>query len=149
MKLKSRALGALAGLLAVVTLGGTATAADRVYTDGPVSVVTSVRTEPGQGNAYMKYLASTYKPMLEEAKKAGHILGYAVYSTQPRGPDDPNMYLVVTYKNMAAFDGLDDRLDAIQEKMVGSMDQRDAATVARGKMRTILGSEMIQQLMLK
>ena len=48
MKLKSRALGALAGLFAVVTLGGTATAADRVYTDGPVSVVTSVRTEPGQ-----------------------------------------------------------------------------------------------------
>ncbi len=29
MKLKSRALGALAGLLAIVTLGGTATAADR------------------------------------------------------------------------------------------------------------------------
>ena len=149
MKLKSRALGALAGLFAAVTLGGTATAADRVYTDGPVSVVTSVRTEPGQGNAYMKYLAATYKPMMEEAKKAGHILGYAVYSTQPRGPDDPNMYLVVTYKNMAAFDGLDDRMDAIQEKMVGSMDQRDDAMAKRERMRTILGSEMIQQLMLK
>jgi hypothetical protein len=149
MKLKSRALGALAGLLAIVALGGTATAADRPFTDGPVSVVTSVRTEPGQANAYMKYLASTYKPMMEEAKKAGHILGYAVYGTQPRGPGDPDMYLVVTYKNMAAFDGLDDRMDAIQEKMVGSMDQRDAATVARGKMRTILGSEMIQQMILK
>ena len=96
----------------------------------------------------MKYLATTYKPMMEEAKKAGHILGYAVYSTQPRGPDDPNMYLVVTYKNMAAFDGLDDRMDAIQEKMVGG-DQREAATIAASKMRTILGSEMIQQLMLK
>ena len=149
MKLKSRALGALAGLLAIVALGGTATAADRPFTDGPVSVVTSVRTEPGQANAYMKYLASTYKPMMEEAKKAGHILGYAVYTTRARSADDPDMYLVVTYKNMAAFDGLDDRMDAIQEKMVGSMDQRDAATVARGKMRTILGSEMIQQMILK
>ncbi len=48
MKLKSRALGALAGLLAVVTLGGTATAADRPYTEGPVSIVTSIRTEPGR-----------------------------------------------------------------------------------------------------
>jgi hypothetical protein len=149
MKLKSRALGALVGLFAAVTLGGIATAADRPFTDGPVSVVTAVRTEPGQDNAYMKYLAATYKPMMEEAKKAGHILGYAVYSTQPRGPDDPDMYLVVTYKNMAAFDGLDDRMDAIQEKMVGNLEQRDAATIARGKMRTILGSEMIQQLVLK
>jgi hypothetical protein len=149
MKLKSRALGALVGLFAAVALGGIASAADRVYTDGPVSVVTSVRTEPGQGNAYMKYLATTYKPMMEEAKKAGHVLDYAVYGTQPRGKNDPDMYLVVTYKNMAALDGLDDRMDAIQEKLVGSMDQRDAATVARGKMRTILGSEMIREMVLK
>jgi hypothetical protein len=149
MKLKSRTLGALVGLCAAVALGGVASAADRVYTDGPVSVVTSVRTEPGQANAYMKYLASTYKPMMEEAKKAAHVLGYAVYGTQPRGKNDPDMYLVVTYKNMAALDGLDDRMDAIQEKLVGSMDQRDAATVARGKMRTILGSEMIREMVLK
>jgi len=149
MKLKSRALGALAGLLAVVALGGTATAADRAYSEGPVSVVTSLRVEPGQFNNYMNYLSSTYKPMMEEAKKAGHILGYAVYTTRARSADDPDMYLVVTYKNMAAFDGLSDRMEAIQEKMVGNQEQRDAATIARGKMRTMVGSEVIQQMILK
>ena len=149
MKLKSRALGALAGLLAIVALGGTATAADRAYSEGPVSVVTSLRTEPGQFNNYMNYLSSTYKPMMEEAKKAGHILGYAVYTTRARSADDPDMYLVVTYKNMAAFDGLSDRMEAIQEKMIGNQDQRDAATIARGKMRTMVGSEVIQQMILK
>jgi len=149
MRLKSRVLGALAGLLAVVTLCGTANAADRVYDEGAVSVVTSLRVEPGQFNSYMKYLSSTYKPLMEEAQKAGHILGYAVYSTRPRSPDDPNMYLVVTYKNMAAFDGLDDRMQAIQEKLLGNEEQRDAAMIARGKMRTMLGSEVIQQLVLK
>ena len=149
MKLKSRALGALAGLLAIVALGGTATAADRAYSEGPVSVVTSLRTEPGQFNNYMNYLSSTYKPMMEEAKKAGHILGYAVYTTRPRSADEPDMYLVVTYKNMAAFDGLSDRMEAIQEKMIGNQDQRDAATIARGKMRTMVGSEVIQQMILK
>ena len=149
MKLKSRALGALAGLLAVVALGGTATAADRAYSEGPVSVVTSLRVEPGQFNNYMNYLSNTYKPMMEEAKKAGHILGYAVYTTRARSADDPDMYLVVTYKNMAAFDGLSDRMEAIQEKMIGNQDQRDAATIARGKMRTMVGSEVIQQMILK
>ena len=146
MKLKSRALGALVGLLAMITLGGTATAADRAYTDGPVSVVTSVRTEPGQGNAYMKDLAATYKPMMEEAKKAGHILGYAVYSTQPRGPDDPNMYLVVTYKNMAAMDGLDDRMEPIMQRSFGDDAARSKAAIDREKMRRPLGQEMIREV---
>jgi hypothetical protein len=148
MKMKTRALGALAGLFAFAALTG-AQAADRPYTEGPVSVVSSIRTEPGQFENYMKYLSVTYKQLMEDAKKAGHVLDYAVYTTMPRGPDDPNMYLVVTYKNMAAFDGLSDRMDALQQKVFGDQAAQDAAMVARGKMRTQLGSEVIRQMILK
>lgn len=148
MKLKRRALGALAGVLALVVITG-ASAADRPYTEGSVSVVSSIRTEPGQFENYMKYLATTYKQLMEDSKKAGNILDYAVYQTTPRGPDDPDLYLVVTYKDMAAFDGLSDRMDALQQKVFGDQAQRDAAMVARGKMRTQLGSEMIRELKLK
>jgi hypothetical protein len=149
MKLKSRALGALAGMFALVAITGTSAAADRPYTEGPVSVVSSIRTEPGQFENYLSYLAKTYKQLMEDAKKAGHVVDYAVYQTMPRGPNDPNLYLVVTYKNMAALDGLSDRMDAIQQKVFGDQAAQDAAMVARGKMRTQLGSEMIQQLILK
>jgi hypothetical protein len=148
MKLKNRALGALVGVFAFAALSG-AQAADRPYTEGPVSIVSSLRTEPGQFENYMKYLASTYKPMMEDAKKAGHVLDYAVYTTMPRGPEDPNMYLVVTYKNMAAMDGLADRMEVIQQKVFGDQAAQDAATVARGKMRTQLGMEVIRQMILK
>ena len=148
MKIKSRALGALLGFVAFVGLTG-ASAADRPYSEGPVSVVSSIRTEPGQFENYMKFLSTTYKQLMEESKKAGYILDYAVYQTRPRGPDDPNLYLIVTYKNMAAFDGMTDRMDAIQEKVIGNQEQRDTAMISRGKMRTQLGSEVIQQLVLK
>ena len=37
---------------------------------------------------------------------------------------------------MAALDDLQDRTDAIQEKLIGNQEARDAAMVARGKMRT-------------
>jgi hypothetical protein len=148
MTMKTRALGALAGLCAFVALTG-AQAADRPYSEGPVSVVSSIRTEPGQFENYMKYLSVTYKQLMEDAKKAGHVLNYAVYTTMPRGPDDPNMYLVVTYKNMAAFDGLSDRMDVIQQKVFGDQAAQDAAAVARGKMRTQLGSEVIREMILK
>ena len=98
---------------------------------------------------YTKYLAGTYKQLMEEQKKAGIILDYAVYSTVPQGLGDPDIYLVTTCKNMAALDGLADRTDAIQQKLIGDMAQRSAAMIARGKLRTLGGSQLIRQLILK
>lgn len=125
-------------------------AQDRVYTEGTVSVVTSVNILDGQGEAYLGYLAKEYKPLMEAQKKAGNVVDYSIYRTQPRSPSDPDMYLVVTYANMAAFDGLADRSEKVAMEVTG----RDraagtAASVERGKMREILGSEMIRKLDLK
>ncbi len=125
-------------------------AQDRAYTEGTVSVVTSVRVMDGQGETYLNYLAKEYKPVMEAQKKAGNVLSYTVYQTMARSPNDPNMYLVVTYPNMAAFDGLADRNEKVAMEVTG----RDragaaAASVERGKMREILGSEMIRELVLK
>jgi hypothetical protein len=149
MKIRNRALGALLGLVAFGVLASAAVAADRPYTEGTVSVVNSIRTEPGMFDAYMTYLSTTYKQLMEENKKAGNIVDYAIYQATPRSPSDPDLYLVVTYKNMAALDGLRDKMDPIQEKIVGSQDVRNQQTIARGKMRTQLGSETIRQLILK
>jgi len=149
MKFKIRALGALAGIFAFGVLANVASAADRAYTEGSVLNVSSIRTEPGMFDAYMTYLAGTYKQLMEEQKKAGIILDYAVYSVVPQKPGDPDIYLVTTYKNMAALDGLADRTDAIQQKLIGDMAQRSAAMIARGKLRTLGGSQLIRQLILK
>ena len=149
MKLKNRALGALVGLCALIALGGNAVAADRSYTEGTVSVVSAIRTEPGMLNTYLNYLATTYKPLMEAQKAAGLILDYRVYEAQAQSPQDADLILTITYKNMAAMDGLSDRMDAIQEKYVGDQAKRDAAMVERGKMRTMLGSEMLRRYDLK
>jgi len=130
-------------------LAGTAAAADRPYTEGPVSVVTSIRTESGMWDEYLSFIATSWKQEMEAAKKAGLIVDYTVYSTVPRNPSEPDLYLLVTYKNFAAFDGLAAKMDAITEKMAGSMQKANAETAARGKMRKILGDEIIQQLILK
>ncbi len=149
MKIRTRALGALAGLFACVGMAFVAVAADRPYTEGSVSVVTSVRTEPGEFEAYMSHLQGPWKQAMEAQKSAGLVLSYAVYGAMPRTPKDPDLYLVVTYKNMAALDGLEARADPIMEKLFGSQQQMSEATIKRGKMRTILGDEMIRELVLK
>lgn len=149
MELKRRALGALAGVIVFVAFSAGAVAADRAYSEGPVVWVSSIRTEPGMFDEYMKYLAGPYKQLMDEQKNAGIILDWSVYAATPRSPSDPDLYLTTTYKNMAALDGLDAKTDPIIEKVFGNMQQQTTATVSRGKLRTLLGDELIREMVLK
>ncbi|HSW32923.1 MAG TPA: hypothetical protein VLH36_04835 [Steroidobacteraceae bacterium] len=149
MNIHTRLLGTLLTGLSMFAVAGFASAADRPYTEGAVVNVGSLRTEPGQFEAYMAYLAGPYKKMMEEQKAAGIILDYSVYVTTPRSPGDPDIYLLTVYKNMAALDGLNERTDPIQQKMFGDLAQRGAATAERGKMRTVVGGMQMRKLELK
>ena len=149
MMMKTRALGALAGLFALIAVTGVSVAADQPYQDGPVTMVSSIRTLPGMHDTYLRFLATTYRTNMEAAKKEGIILDYRVYETSPRSPDEPNLYLTVTYKNMAAFDGLDERMEPIMQRSFGNQAARDTAAVDREKMRRQIGQEMIREVVFK
>jgi hypothetical protein len=149
MMLKNRALGALAGLFAFIAVTGVSVAADQPYQDGPVTMVSSIRTLPGMHDTYLRFLATTYRTNMEAAKKEGIILDYRVYETSPRSPDEPNLYLTVTYKNMAALDGLDERMEPIMQRSFGDQAARSAAAIDREKMRRQVGQEMIREVVFK
>jgi hypothetical protein len=128
----------------------TAGAQERSYTEGPVLAVTSVKVMDGQFENYMKFLDGTYKASMEAAKKAGLILDYGVYSAAPRRAEDADLYLVVSYPNMAMLDGIDDKMDPIQAKVTKmNLMERDEASGKRMVMRTIMGTELIRELKLK
>lgn len=141
----------LLSALLVFVCANVAAVEERVYTEGPVSVVTSVKVMDGQFDNYMAYLHASYKPLLEEQKKQGMILDYAVYSASPRGPNDADLYLVIVYPNMASFDGLDDRTEPLVQKVLKqNRAQSNAGSADRAaKWRTILGSELVRELKLK
>ncbi len=121
----------------------------RRYSDGPVINVSYIKIKPGMFDAYMKWVATDRKTLMDEYKKAGVILDWRVYNAQARSPNEPDIILTVTYKNMAAFDGLDDRQDAILAKVAGSLDKANAASIKREEMREVLGSELIRELVIK
>lgn len=135
--------------LAFSGMAATALADDgRVYKEGPVVEVTYIRTMPGRFDDYMKFLATTYRTLMDAEKKAGLILDYSIYSAAPRSPQDPDLLLTITYPNMAALDRSEES-DALAVKTVGSMAAQNQAAIDREALREVLGSELVRELVLK
>ena len=119
------------------------------YNDGPVVNVAFIRTVDGHFDDYMQWLATTWKTQEEAAKKAGIILSYRVMVAEPRNPTDPDIILMVEYKNWAALDGLGGKLDAVSAQVEGSLEKANQAEADRRKIRTVLGSSTVQEAELK
>jgi len=138
-------------LAATMTLATSVTRAqeDHAYTQGPVTVVSFVRTEPGMFEDYIRYLSNTYKKVMDAQKKQGIVTEYAVYQSLPRNAQDADVILTVTYKNMAAFDTLQAQTDPLIKEVFGSLSKAASASVDREKLRKQLGSQMVRQLILK
>jgi len=148
MKLRFLATLAITGL-SMSAISSALADDSKSYTEGTVMEVTSIRTKPGMFDAYMKWLDTTGKQIREDEKKAGLILDYAVYQALPRSPHDPDIYLVITYKNMAALDGLSDRVEPLQRKIWATREAGAKAAADRESMREVLGTELIRRLDLK
>ena len=119
------------------------------YKDGPVSEVQSVKIKSGKFDEYMDYLAGPYRELMDAQKKAGLITGWAIYQTRARTPQEADLYLVTTYPNMAALDNFDEKVAPIIDNVFGSRKKSNEKYAARDTMREILGSEQIQELILK
>jgi hypothetical protein len=142
----------LAAYAAFAVLAGTsvpAVADDHAYTEGPVVNIARIRTVDGRFDDYLKWVATVWKQEQEIAKKAGDVLSYQVLSVEPRTLEDPDLLLIVTYKNWAALDGSLAKADAIAKQTEGSVAAAAQSQVDRAKIRTVLGSATMQQLTLK
>jgi len=122
---------------------------DRQYTDGPVTEIDYIQVEYGRFPEYIDWLNSTWKPTMEAMKKAGLIIDYKVFSAAPKSPDQPNIYLWITFKNAAAALDKGVELEAVAKKVIGSTEFQNKARVARSEYRKVLGTELIRELILK
>ena len=91
----------------------------QTYEEGQVTAVTYLKIEYGRFDDYVKWLTSTWKPTMEAKKKAGLIVDYKVFSARPKSPDEPNVMLMLTYKNMAGLDRAAEE-EAVADKVIGS-----------------------------
>ena len=119
------------------------------YTEGAVWQITMVKTKAGMGDDYLKALAKIFKSTNDEAKKQGIITDYKILIGDAATQQDYDMLLMVEYPNMAALDGLRDKTDPIDAKMVGSQDQQRQLAVKRLEIREIMGDKLMREITLK
>src|SRR3981189_645959 len=121
----------------------------RQYSEGPVTEVNYIQVEYGHFEKYIDWLNSTWKPTMEAAKKAGLIIDYKAVRATPKTPDQPNIFLMITYKNMAAALDKGVELEEVAKKVIGSTEVQNNARVGRNEYRKVLGTEYVRELILK
>jgi hypothetical protein len=136
-------------LCATCLVARAAWAADRPYTQGPVWTVTFVKVKPGMGAQYLGDLAQNWKQVMDEARKQQMIVSYKILGGNAGNRDDWDLMLLVELKNWAAFDGADDKFNAIVEKLIGPDKKQVEMTVKRSEVREIVGTRNLQEIVFK
>jgi hypothetical protein len=126
---------------------------ERGYTYGAVTEVDYIHVDYGHFDEYIAWVTSTWVPTMEAAKKAGLIIDYKVFQASPKSPDQPNVYLEITFKNMAAYAGdigdQADAFEAVTEKVICNSACQDQARVHRNEIRQFLGIEVTREIVFK
>jgi len=121
----------------------------RQYSEGPVTEVDYIQVEYGHFEEYIDWLNSTWKPTMDAMKKAGLIIDYKVVRATSKTPDQPNVFLMITFKDGAAALDKGVELEEVAKKVIGSTEVQNKARVGRNQYRKVLGIEYVRELILK
>jgi len=139
--------------LAASSISFSARASGPGYNYGPVTLVNYIHVNYGHFDDYMAWVTSTWVPTMEAEKKAGVIIGYKVFQSDPKSPDDANVYLEITFKNMAAYGGnIGDQVDAfnaVTDKVICDTTCQNQARLHRNEFRRVLGTEVTREIIFK
>jgi hypothetical protein len=147
MKTRYAILGVVVMLL--IGFGATTVAQEKPYTLGSVWSLTFIKTIGMGGEDYVKNLAANWKKVQDEAIAQGLVLSYKVLWGEAANKDDWDMLLMVEYKNYAVFDTPDETWDSIVQKVIGDAPQQKEGAAIREKIREILGSRDMREIILK
>ena len=132
-----------------VALPGIAVAQDQ-YTEGTVERVTLVRILPGHFNAFMADLKNNIQPIWEAEKSNGLIEGYQIFFNQTKAnEEDWDIGIALTYKNMAALDGLGMKVLDLRMKQYGDKNKEQQVIDKRTENGRQVASYLIRNVTLK
>ncbi len=148
MSLSFRSLFAFLALALMAV--STAQADDRVYNDGgSVWAVSFIETKPGYFDDYIDNLNQIWRRYLDEQKKDGDIISYKMIPIAFPRDGEPNLMLMVEYKNWATFDRGNDYFDKLAAKLQGGVDTATQSNIDREKIRSLRGGFVGREITFK
>ncbi len=144
MKLAARiAIVAIFASLAAVS----AAHAQVPYNQSTVERVTLLYVVPGHFNALMADIKKNVIPLWESEKAAGLIVDYQMFLNQTTaGSDDWSLGYVIIYKNMAALDGLPDKVFDLRMKQYGDQDSEQKVIDKRVENAHVVTSYLLRDI---
>jgi hypothetical protein len=141
----------LAGALLLALTSATVTARAQVpYSQGTVTRVVLLSTIPGHSDAFYADLKKNIVPLWEAEKSAGLILNYSLFVNETSsGPNDWNIGYTLTYKNMAALDGLPDKVYELRMKQYGSKEDEQKVIEKRVDNVKVVSNSLMRDITLR
>jgi len=140
----------LAGAVLCFTLAISTASAQVPYNEGSVSRVVLIHILPGHLDAFMADLKKNIVPIWEGEKAAGLIQSYDMWvNVTSSGPDDWNFGYSLTYKNMAALDGLPDKVYGLRMKQYGDKESEQKVIDKRVENAHVVSSFLTRDITLR
>lgn len=116
------------------------------WTEKTVWVASYIQTKPGKFNDYISELSKVWLAYLNKLKQDGLIISYKMMRVEFARDNEPDLLLLVEYRNMASFDASTDYMESVAKEIAGSLDQSNKADIAREDLRRLRGSLLLREL---
>ena len=137
-------------VLCLSFVAATAVTAQVPYNQGPVERVVLLKLTPGHFDALMADFKKNVVPIWEAQKAAGLITGYQMFLNQTSsGEGDWDFGYSLTYKNMAALDGLPDKLYDLRMKHYGDQAAEQKVIDKRVENAHVVDSYLLRDITLR
>jgi hypothetical protein len=144
-----KTLYAGAALMVAATMAVPAAAQESPLKPGSVWVASRIDVLPGQGPAYSDYLATEWKKEMDWGKAEGHILSYRIMTTNHARNGEPDMILLIEYKDYASVAERQATGQRRNAAMGTNRIKSAAGNLEREKIRTQMGSTEYQEWIVK
>jgi hypothetical protein len=132
-----------------LALAATCAAQDQ-YNEGTVERVSLYRILPGHFTAAMEDIKKNVQPIWDAEKANGLIEGYQIFFNQTKAtPEDWDLGIAITYRNMAALDGLGMKILDLRMKQYGDKGKEQRVIDKRVENLQQVASYLIRNVTLK
>jgi len=115
-----------------------------------VTEMTVITVKPNLIDDYLMGIKRTWVDSCELQKELGHIVGCSVYTAETAGTD-PNVFLTITYENLAAMGPNKERYKEFTKAWRKKISESDQETIAGGygDMREIVDLVVLRKVNFK